>query len=382
MPKCIIFGAGSIGQTADEAIRLGARRALVVIDPVIAKMGYAEKMGEILGGKGVQVKIFDQVEPEPSVEVANKVTEFVRSADFNLVVGIGGGSSLDMAKAAAIMATNEGSIEDYLGVGKVRSRLPLILLPTTGGTGSEVSVFLVFGRSDGVKDLVISPLLQPDVAIVDPVLSSTVPPRVTASTGFDALSHAVESMLSVDSNVITDCLNLEAIRLVGQHLRTAYYQGRNIEARMGMAMAATIAGITLSNTGAVMGHAIAMQLGSKLHKPHGEMCSLTLPYAMKYDMPIAEKKLAKISSALGIDTESLSDEEAAKKGIIYVKRMAEELDMKTNLQQLGVKKDEIEELVDQYLAGPAVELKWEPRDTNKSTLLQLYEDIWNGRLFN
>jgi alcohol dehydrogenase class IV len=382
MPKSIIFGVGSIEQTGDEARRLGARRALIVIDPVIAKMGYAKKMEEILGGKDVQVKIFDQVEPEPSVEVANKVTEFVRSADFNLVVGVGGGSSLDMAKAAAIMATNKGSIEDYLGVGKVRSRLPLILLPTTGGTGSEVSVFLVFGRSDGVKDLVISPLLQPDVAIVDPVLSSTVPPRVTASTGFDALSHAVESMLSVDSNVITDCLNLEAIRLVGQNLRTAYYQGRKLEARMGMAMAATIAGITLSNTGAVMGHAIAMQLGSKLHKPHGEMCSLTLPYAMKYDLPIAEKKLAKISSALGINTESLSDEEAAKKGIIYVKRMAEELDMKTNLQQLGVKKDELEELVDQYMAGPAVELKWEPRDTNRSTLLQLYKDIWNGKLFD
>ncbi|MEM2737904.1 MAG: iron-containing alcohol dehydrogenase, partial [Candidatus Bathyarchaeia archaeon] len=297
LPKQVIVGVNSVEKIGEEAKKLGSK-ALLIMDPIIAKGNIASKVQELLKKNGLRYHIFDDIEPEPSVEALNKALSFSKDKDFDIVIGIGGGSTLDIAKATAVMAVNPGTIEDYFGSGKIERRLNLILSPTTAGTGSEVSAFCIL-TSKGEKKIIHSPLLLPDVAIVDPMLTITMPCKVTANTGFDALSHAIESMLSVDSNEFTDTLNLGAIRLIGKYFRIAYHQGWNIEARKRMAIAAMIAGLAFTNTGLVIGHGVAMRLGEKMHIPHGEACALALPYAMEYNLPVAAEKLAMIASAVG-----------------------------------------------------------------------------------
>jgi alcohol dehydrogenase class IV len=377
-PKKVIFGIGSIEKIGEEARSTGSKKALIVIDPVVAKTGVAEKISKIVEKQGVEVDIFDKVEPEPKVEKIHESTKIVREKRFDLVIGIGGGSSLDVAKATSVMATNPGQVEDYFGAFKItKHRLNLILSPTTAGTGSEATSNYVLSDSRG-KQLTFSPEIFPDTTLVDPTLTMTMPPKVTANTGFDALAHAVESMLSVDSNEITEALNLKAIRLIGKYLRIAYYQGQNMEARRGMSLAALSTALAFANTGLVVGHGAAMQLGAKFHIPHGEGCALALPYAMDYNLPVAAEKLACIASALGVDVVGLAEEDAARKGIRRVKALVEELGVRSTLKQFGVQKTELEVLTDEYLRERIFEINWNPRASTKEGILKFYENMWAG----
>lgn len=376
LPKKVIVGVGSIGKIGEDAKRLGSK-ALLVIDPIVARSDVASNIKSSLEKNGVNFYTFDNVEPEPSVEALNKAINFSKNKDFDLVIGVGGGSTIDIAKATAVMAVSPGKIEDYFGSGKIERRLNLILSPTTAGTGSEVSAFCIL-TYEGEKKIIHSPLLLPDVAIVDPLLTATMPRRVTATTGFDALSHAIESMLSVDSNEFTDTLNLGAIRLIGKYFRVAYHQGWNIEARKGMAIAAMIAGLAFTQTGLVIGHGAAMRLGEKMHLPHGETCALALPYAMDYNLPVAAEKIAMVASALGEDVSGLSKEEAAVKAIQWVKSRAKEFGLKTSLKEYGVSKDDISNMVEDFLKKSIFEINWNPREITKESLFNFYENMWAG----
>jgi alcohol dehydrogenase class IV len=379
-PNKILFGVGCFDDIGAEAKTLGATRALLIIDPIIAKLGVMERAKRSLENQQISVEVFDKVEPEPHIEIVHKTTQIVREGNFDLVVGVGGGSTLDVAKATAIMAANPGTFEDYIGFGKVRRRSKLILSPTTAGTGSEVTPFIVITSKEGEKTLTFGQVVPPDVTIVDPALTLSMPAKVTAGTGFDALSHAVESILSVDSNEYSEMFAFKAIELIGKYFRTAYHQGWNVEARCGMSMAALLAGFAIAITGCVIGHGAAMRLGEVLHIPHGEACALCLPYTINFNIPVAAGKLAKVARALGIDTYGLSDEEAARKCARFLKGLVEEFGLKSTLKEYGVERADLEKHVDLFMKRSVAEIKWNPRVITKENLTKFYEDMWSGTL--
>lgn len=379
-PKKVLFGVGCLDSVGEEAKKLGATKALLVIDPIVAKLGITERAKRSLEKQQIGVDVFDGVEPEPRIEIVHKTTQIVKNGNFDVVVGIGGGSTMDIAKATAIMAANPGTIEDYIGFEKVKRRARLILSPTTSGTGSEVSAFFVLTGKDGEKTLTFSPEVPPDISVIDPTLTVTMPPKVTAGTGFDALSHAVESILSVDSNEYTEMFAFKSVELIGKYFRTAYHQGWNVEARWGMSMAAFVAGFAFSVTGLVIGHGASMRLGEQIHLPHGEACGLCLPYAMDFNIPVVAKKLAKVACALGVDTNGLSDEEAAKKAARMVKSLVEEFGLKSTLKDCGVEKSDLGKFVDDFMKRSVAEIRWNPRVITKENLTKFYENMWNGTI--
>ncbi len=295
------------------ARRLGGDKALIVTDKVIVKTGLVERVSKSLEQAGLSVQVFDEVEPEPKLEVAEKAAEFSRKSGCNLVIGVGGGSVLDMAKVASIAPTNPGKMADYVGVGLIKQAgLPKILIPTTAGTGSEVTnIAVVSLAAEEIKSGIVGPQLMADVAIVDPEATLTMPPRLTASTGIDALTHAVEALMSVNSNPLTDALAYEAVKLVFRNLRKACYQGENLEARYGMSLAALLAGLAFGSAGVCGGHALAYAFAVKYNVPHGIACGLALPYIMEYNLPVCEEKLARIAVLAGESVEWVSTREAA-----------------------------------------------------------------------
>ena len=336
-------------QLGSEAKRLGAARALVITGRTLFSLGTPTRAGEALKREGIDVEFLPNVEPEPSLETAEKVKEVVREGNYDLVVGIGGGSVLDVAKLASVMATNPGDVADYLGSGKVGKRgLPKILIPTTAGTGSEVSDVSVLTR-EGRKVVVYSDYLFADVALVDPALTLSMPPKLTAHTGLDALSHAVEAYMSLDAWPVTDTLALKAIELVIGNLREAYRRGDDLEARSAMSLAATMAGIAFVNAGVCLGHALALVLGTKYKLPHGLAAGISLYHALCYNLLAVARKLAEAAPAFGVERHGMSDEEAALAALDSIEKLLEDLNVPTSLSEAGVSRGDVPEIVSEVL---------------------------------
>jgi len=244
MPKKLIFGTNSVKRVGVEAKRFGDN-ALIVTDEGIERAGLVGKVMDSMKSEGLSPDIFNKVKAEPSSEDIKLIANIVRGKEYEMIIGVGGGSCLDTAKIASIMATNPGEVEQYVSVSDAsiglikKPGLPKILIPTTSGTGSEATRGAIISIK-GIKEAIFSPWLIADVAIVDPLMSMTMPPKLTAVTGFDALSQAIEAVMSVRSNVVTNALALESIRLISNSLETAYQNGSDIKARYNMAIAATI----------------------------------------------------------------------------------------------------------------------------------------------
>ena len=269
--KRVIFGNGSASKVGDEIEAIGAKKVLLVTDPGVVKSGVLKGVNASLEAKRLHIKTFSQVESEPDIETARHVTQAVREDEFDLVCGIGGGSAMDIAKIAAVMATNAGDPRQYVGVGLLKKPgLTKILLPTTAGTGAEMTPNAILGiHEEGIKAGIVSPHVLADIVLVDPMLTITLPAAPTASSGLDALTHAVESYISLHANPITDLLALQAIELITKSLRRAFAEGNDIEARSAMSMAATMAGISIANAGTCSGHAAAYGYAAKYKIPHG-----------------------------------------------------------------------------------------------------------------
>jgi alcohol dehydrogenase len=231
--KKIAFGVGSFDNLPDYLGELKAKRPLVVMDPALAASGLKERIQDLLGPKGFKMAFYDKVEPEPRLELADEGAKAAIKGNCDAVVGIGGGSAMDVAKAVAVLAANKGKAADYLGLGKVPGPgLPKIMIPTTAGTGSEVTFTSVFVRKNlKKKEGMNSPYLYPELAVLDPLLTLTLPPYPTATTGVDALCHAIESYTSINASPMSEMISLEAIMLIAENLRTCVHDGRNLEAR-------------------------------------------------------------------------------------------------------------------------------------------------------
>jgi alcohol dehydrogenase class IV len=379
LPKRVVFGEGVEEKIGAEAKGLGAKKALIVTDATIEKTGLLEKVENPLK-EVMEVDVFDKVEPEPALGAAETAAAAARAAKYDLIVGVGGGSVMDMAKVASAAASNpEQGVSDFLGANKIANpSVPKILVPTTAGTGAEATSFALVIVEDK-KKAIASPYNLADIVLIDPTFTATMPPKVTASTGMDALSHAVEAFLSTGSNPLTDSFALEAIRKIADNLEEVFSHGDNRDARLKMALAAMLAGMAFGNAGVIAGHAAAHTFGAKYKIPHGVSAALVLPYMMEYNaVEIGVKeKLAKVAREMGEDISRMTDEEAASKAVARVKGLLEKLDLPIRLADLNVPKEDLPGLAE-AMSKEKGYLARNPRKIEHEDAVKMFERMWSG----
>ncbi len=347
-PNKLIFGLGSASQAGKEAKSLGGTRALLVTDKQVVSAGLVEEVVDSLREAGLEPGVFDQVEAEPPVRNVDDGARAARQGDYDIIIGVGGGSSLDVAKGTALMAGLEGSVVDYAGTDVVpHAGLLKILMPTTAGTGSEVTrTFVVTDETDHIKKVVYSDFVLADVAIVDPRLTLSMPSRVTADSGTDALVHAIESYVSMNATPFSDILSLEAIRLIEANLAAAYSKPDNIEARYNMSLAATLAGIAFASGGLGAIHALSNPLGIDYNLSHGRSNAVLLPYIVDYNRHASPRKYAAIAQAMGLIVDNLSVYEAGERLVEHLENLLEFLGISIRLSSYGVTADDIPGMVE------------------------------------
>jgi alcohol dehydrogenase len=355
----LVFGRNAVRQLGDVAARLAARKVLVVTDPILVKAGILERVREPLMKAGVAVEVFSGGEPEPSLKAAANAIDAARQTRPDAILGLGGGSNMDLAKITAVVFAHGGAPTDYVGDDKIPAPVtPLICVPTTAGTGSEVSAASVLTDTEKqIKVGVLSNWLRPRSAVVDPLLTVSCPPKVTADSGIDALTHAIEAFTAVDNDSFPlpegertvyqgrhpmgDLLAEKAIRLVGQFLRRAVRDGNDLEARDSMALAATLAGMAFSNVGVAVVHALEYPVGGATHCSHGAGNGLLLPYVMRFNLPARRQRFAAIARLLGENVTGMDEAEAAEGAVKAVERLRADIGIPNRLRDLGVAKEQL-----------------------------------------
>lgn len=374
IPAQILLGNGVAESVGVEAKRLGGKNALIVTDSSLKKLGLADQVASWLAAEGIASTVYSEVELEPSADGADRAAEFARSSGCDVVVAVGGGSSMDTAKAVAVLMGNPGKLRDYLGTGLVQKRgVPSILMPTTSGTGAEItpnSLFYVPEARD--KKAIVSPHTIPDVAIVDPMLTLTAPPSVTAATGVDALCHAVESYTSSNASAMTDMYALEAIKLIAGSLRTAVGNGSDLAAREAMAKGSMFAGVSIANAGTNAVHALAYPLQGQHRITHGIANSLLLPYVLDFNAVSNLPKFAMVAEAMGEPVGGLSPRDAALRSASACRLLSEDVGIPQKLSQVGVKAEHIDDLVEGAMAVTRL-LANNPRKVTREDVRGIFE---------
>ena len=373
----IVFGTGSFAKLAEHIQALKGRRPLVVLDKNLAAAGFQEKVDEVLGQSGLKISFFDKADPEPKLDLADEGARIALKGKCDLVVGVGGGSAMDLAKAVAAVAGNQGHAVDYLGLNKVPGPgLPMIMIPTTAGTGSEVTFTAVFVRPDlKKKEGMNSPYLYPDIALLDPELTLTLPPEPTATTGLDALCHAVESYTSINASPMSEMLSLEAIRLIAENLRTCVHNGRDLESREQMLLGSLYAGLGLANAGVTAVHSLSYPLGGQYGVPHGLANTILLPHVMSFNLSGNPEKFAVIAEVMGEVTENLPSREAAWLSVEAVKTLIENCGIYTTLEVLDIPRDSFPALAKVALTV-ARPLENNPRKLTLDDAVEIYEEAY------
>ncbi|MFD1032464.1 iron-containing alcohol dehydrogenase [Metaplanococcus flavidus] len=373
-------GWGALDHLLDEVKRFDAKNILIVTDSLLEKLGIVDQVVNPLEAVGIQTEIYTEVVPEPPLEVAEKLVRHTREREFDLVIGLGGGSALDLAKLAGVLATHDGDVADYLNLTGKRSLthkgLPKILIPTTSGTGSEVTNIAVLSLETS-KDVVTHDYLLPDAAIVDPALTVSLPPKVTAATGIDALTHAVEAYISVNANPVTDGLALQAIRLISGSIRTAVSDGSNKEARSDMSYGSYLAGLAFFNAGVAGVHALAYPLGGQFHIAHGESNAVLLPYVMGYIRSSCEKRMQDIYEAMGYTLSAQHDEGDSLKCIEELKRMVADVGIPLSLQGFGITEAALGNLTEDALKQQRI-LARSPMQLEREDIHAIYRNAFEG----
>jgi len=346
LPGKVRFGVGTLDTIGDEANKLAAKHALIVTDPGVYKAGLADSVKERLSKAKLSVDVFPEAEPEPTFPRLNAAAEQFGKESYDLLLGVGGGSSMDTAKGLSILLAHGGKGQDYGGVDKVPGPgIPIFTLPTTAGTGSEVTNIAIFGDPEKGRKLgIVSPYLLARLALVDPTLTYGCPPKVTAASGIDALIHAIECYTGTKANTFSDALALEAMRLIAGNLRTAVKNGSDKEARNRMSEGALMAGIAFGNSGVAAVHALAYPLGSRFHVPHGVANGVLLPYVTECNLSANLPRYAIVAQMLGVKTQGLSLQKAAEKGVEAIKALAADIGIPLHLRDLGVPKEALEEM--------------------------------------
>lgn len=351
IPTAIEFGCGSIQKLASHVKALRGSRVLVVSDPGVVKAGVVERVIEPLRSAGIPFEIFSDIESDPDIASVEKGTAQARVGGCDLIVGVGGGSSLDTAKAIGIMLTNDGHIRDYVGLGKVKKRpAPVIAVPTTAGTGSELTIWSVLSDKERKVKLSVGSIYNCSaLALLDPELTVPLPPLVTAYTGMDALTHALESYVNLNTQPISEGMSLQAMKLIAANLRLAVANGNNLEARANMLLASTIAAMAFNSTRLGLAHALALPLGAHFGIPHGLVNAILLPEVMRYNLIGNLRKFAEIAAIFGERTEQLSLREAAERSIEAVRRLNRDIGIIQTLSDFGVREEHLEMIANEAM---------------------------------
>ena len=375
LPSTLITGAGASEQVGEQAKWLGATRALIVTDAGVAEIGYPEQVAQNLERAGITASTFSEVTPDPTLRnVLDGRRQYVDDA-CDLIVSIGGGSAIDCGKGIAMVLTNRGAVADYMGVDKIPNPgAPLIAIPTTGGTGSEVSKVTVITDTDrNVKMMLSSPCLLAAVALVDPMLSLTTPPHLTAAVGVDALTHAIEAYISKRAQPITDALALKAVAMISGSLRQAWADGENVPARTDMMIGASLAGMAFSNSSVALVHGMSRPIGAYFHIHHGLSNSVLLREVMAFSVVGAPERFADIARAMGEPIDGLSPMRQADAAIAAVDRLVTDIQM-PRLGEIGIDRDRFADVVEQ-MAEDALESGSpanNPRQATAEDIVALY----------
>ncbi|ACA40868.1 Probable alcohol dehydrogenase [Lysinibacillus sphaericus C3-41] len=375
-------GWGCLNQLLPEVERLKATNILIVTDPFLKELGLTDKVQQPLLSKGYATTIYTDIAPEPPLAIGEKLVDFTRKHQFDLVIGLGGGSALDLAKLAAVLAVHDGKVADYLNLTGTEALeqkgLPKILIPNTSGTGSEVTNISVLSL-DTTKDVVTHDYLLADSAIVDPELTISLPPKVTAATGVDALTHAIEAYVSVNANEVTDSLALQAIRLISGSIRTAVLEGENKQARSDMSYGSYLAGLAFFNAGVAGVHALAYPLGGQFHIAHGDSNAVLLPYVMGYIRQSCEKRMKDILDAMGLSSAYLSQEEASYKCVDALQQLVQDVNIPSTLKGFDIPEEALEQLTDDATKQTRI-LARSPMPLEREDIYAIYRAAFDGEV--
>ena len=372
----IVAGPGSIASINEVVADLGARKVLIISDKGVARAGLIEKPKAILEAAGIIVAVLDDTPPEPDVEQVNAILAAARPHAAQAVIGIGGGSAMDVAKIVAVLLNNDVSLRDLLNKAPIARRgLPTLMVPTTAGTGSETtpnSIILV--PEDELKVGIVSPKLMPDCVILDPELTVGLPPAITASTGMDALCHAIECYTSKKGNPFSEMLALKAITLISRSIRTAFTTGTDLDARHDMLLGAMYGGMCIATSSTTAVHALAYPLGGKYRIAHGISNAILLPFVMRFNAVGNEDKFRDIALAMGLDVASRPAAHAASAMIDALFALNRDLEIPSDLKRWDITEADLETLVEGAAKVTRL-LDNNPRPMGKADIHEIYAQL-------
>jgi 1,3-propanediol dehydrogenase/alcohol dehydrogenase len=370
-PGKLIFGPNSLNQLTTE---LPSKEVpLIITDKGVLNAGILSKLTAVLDGAGIHYHIFDGIEPDPSFETVEKAAAAYQDKGCTLLIGLGGGSSIDGAKAVSLRVSRKGDIREY-GMGKVieGTLVPIYAIPTTAGTGSEVTgVAVITDRENKLKRVLRGAQFIPKTVILDPELLASIPSKIAAETGADALVHAVESYVSFNSNVITESFAISAIRLIARYLRRMVADPSDIETSGQMLLGSCLAGLSFSNAGLGLVHSLAHPVGAYYHFSHGLSCALYLPFVMDFNLIACPEKFASIAEAMGEEVRQFSPHRAAKQAVFAVRDLFSDIGIPRTFSELGISFELHPNMVDNALA--AVPTTLNPRRANKDQISMLFK---------
>lgn len=378
-PTRIHFGVGMVNNLGLIVQECGGSKVLVVADPSLAAVGLLDKIVAPLEKAAVDYVLFDHVDPEPGLLLADEGCGVAVEHGCDCVIGVGGGSAMDVAKAVSILITNGGKAEDYLGLGKIgKAGVPKIMVPTTAGTGAEVTFTAVFiNERTKSKGGMNGDPLYPDVAVLDPALTVTLPRHVTAAPGIDAFVHAMEAFTSSQAHTISDMYALEAMELISKNLPVAYANGDNLAARSAMLMGSLLAGKALATAGVGLIHAMAYPLGGMFGIPHGLANAVLMPYVVDYNTIAAPLKYAQIADIMGYDIDDLTLREAAGTAVEAVYNLNSDVAIPNCLDDLDIPSAKFAEMAEIALTVTRP-VENNPRKPNLEDVIAIYEVAHKG----
>ncbi|WP_099156914.1 iron-containing alcohol dehydrogenase [Virgibacillus ndiopensis] len=383
-PKKIYHGEGSLTKLEDILKDLKATKIFIITDPMLKSLGVIDPVLEILERQNALVELGENVVPEPPVKIGNQVVNEVRKIQPDLVIGIGGGSALDLAKAAAVLAGNDGRVEDYLNLSSTKKLLnkglPKVLIPSTAGTGAEVTDIAVFSL-ENTKDVITHEYLLADYAIVDPTLTYTLPPKVTAASGIDALTHAIEAYTSVNASPLTESLALDAMKRIVENIRTAVWNGNDKHAREQMALGSLIAGLSFYNAGVAGVHALAYPLGGLFKLSHGESNAILLSYVYDQVWMACIDKMKNVAKAFSLPINEKSDREIAQQVVRSLQDLIKDVGLPTTLRAYNIQSKDIENLTKNGVKQKRL-LNRSPKTLDENSIKQIYTNAYEGVLQN
>jgi len=373
----IIFGKGSLNQVGESCSRLGSSRVFLVADKGVIQYGWVDKILSFLEEAGLEYIIWSGFSANPKDYEVEEGALLYADNGCDAVLAVGGGSAIDAAKAVATLSTNPGKIQDYEGIDLIQYPLPpLIVVPSTAGSGSEVSQFSIIADSRRkLKMTIISKSLVPDIAISDPLILSTIQGRVTAQTGMEALSHAIEAYLSLAATDITDIHALHAIKLISSNLRASVASQVNEAAKVAMGKASLHAGIAFSNAVLGLAHAMSHQVAGQLDRPIGEISAILLPHVMRFNLIASMDKYVSIAEAMGARVEGMTPREAAEKSIAMVRELARDVGIPGGLGELGLPEEVIPELSENAIKDACFITN--PRDAGVEDIMAIFKAAWS-----